>query len=336
MFALVALFLAGVIVLAATFGINAEAWVFKRANKHIYSSGQIVAAGTIYDRNGKVLAQTVDGERKYNSSSTVRRATLHTVGDLEGFISTGAHSAFRGELTGYSFLNGVYDLKRNGAGNDITLTIDADLCVTAYNALNGRKGAVGVYNYKTGEILCMVSTPTYDPYYKPTDIDSDTTGKYEAIYLNRFLSGVFTPGSTFKIVTAISAIENIPDINSRTFTCTGQYKTSTGIVKCNSVHGKVNFQQEQILQQHLRLHCRGARQRRADKDRRAGRLQQAHNGRRNKCHQELFYPQGCGQRRPRLGGHRSVSDSCQSLPDAYHDGRYSKRRQRTRTQAPEK
>ena len=75
MFALVALFLAGVIVLAATFGINAEAWVFKRANKHIYSSGQIVAAGTIYDRNGKVLAQTVDGERKYNSSSTVRRVT---------------------------------------------------------------------------------------------------------------------------------------------------------------------------------------------------------------------------------------------------------------------
>ena len=209
MFALVAIFLAGVIVLAATFGINAEAWVFKRANKHIYSSGQIVAAGTIYDRNGKVLAQTANGERKYNSSSTVRRATLHAVGDLEGFISTGAHSAFRGELTGYSFLNGVYDLKRNGAGNDITLTIDADLCVTAYNALNGRKGAVGVYNYKTGEILCMVSTPTYDPYYKPTDIDSDTTGKYEAIYLNRFLSGVFTPGSTFKIVTAISALENI-------------------------------------------------------------------------------------------------------------------------------
>ena len=75
MFALVAIFLAGVIVLAATFGINAETWVFKRANKHIYSSGQIVAAGTIYDRNGKVRAQTVNGERKYNSNSTVRRGS---------------------------------------------------------------------------------------------------------------------------------------------------------------------------------------------------------------------------------------------------------------------
>lgn len=243
MLAFTALFLAGVIILAATFGINAESWVFKRANKHIYTSGQIVAAGTIYDRNGKVLAQTVDGERAYNSNSTIRRATLHAVGDLEGFISTGAHSAFRSELTGYSFINGVYDLKKNGAGNDITLTIDAELCATAYNALNGRKGAVGVYNYKTGEILCMVSTPTYDPYNKPDNIDSDTSGKYEAIYLNRFLSGVFTPGSTFKIVTAISAIENIPDIDSRTFTCTGQYKTSTGVVKCNSTHGKLSFQQ---------------------------------------------------------------------------------------------
>lgn len=243
MFAFTALFLVGVIILAAMFGINAEAWVFKRANKHIYTSGQIVAAGTIYDRNGTVLAQTVDGERKYNSNSTIRRATLHAVGDLEGFISTGAHSAFNSELTGYSFINGVYDLKKNGAGNDITLTIDADLCATAYNALNGRKGAVGVYNYKTGEILCMVSTPTYDPYNKPDNIDSDTSGKYEAVYLNRFLSGVFTPGSTFKIVTAISAIENIPDIDSRTFTCTGQYKTSTGVVKCNSTHGKLTFQQ---------------------------------------------------------------------------------------------
>ena len=243
MFTLVALFLAGVIILVTTFAVNAQSWVFKRANQHIYSSGQIVAAGTIYDRNGTVLAQTVDGERKYNRNSTVRRATLHAVGDLEGFIATGAHSAFRGQLTGYSLINGVYDLKKNGAGNDITLTIDADLCATAYNALNGRKGTVGVYNYKTGEILCMVSNPSYDPNNKPTDIDSDTTGKYEGVYINRFFSGVFTPGSTFKIVTAISAIENIPDINSRTFTCTGQYNTSTGVVKCNSVHGKLNFQQ---------------------------------------------------------------------------------------------
>ncbi|MBQ2775569.1 MAG: penicillin-binding protein [Clostridia bacterium] len=238
-----AAFLAGVIVLVSTFVINAQDWAFKRANLHIYSSGQIVSAGKIFDRNGKVLAQTVDGEREYSDSKTVRRATLHAVGDLEGFIATGAHTTFRSELTGYSFFNGVYDLKKNGAGNDITLTIDSDLCTTALNALGNRKGAVGVYNYKTGEILCMVSTPTYDPENKPDDIDSDTSGKYDGIYLNRFLSGVFTPGSTFKVVTAISAIENIADINLRTFKCNGSYQTSTGEVRCNGVHGNINFGQ---------------------------------------------------------------------------------------------
>ena len=243
MFAFTAAFLAGLIILVSTFVVNAQEWVFKRANLHIYSSGQIVSAGTIYDRNGKVLASTVDGKRTYNESKTIRRATLHAVGDLEGFIATGAHTVFRSELTGYSFLNGVYELKKNGAGNDIKLTIDSDLCAVAINALGDRKGTVGVYNYKTGEILCMVSSPTYDPNNKPDDIDSDTSGKYDGIYLNRFLSGVFTPGSTFKVITAISAIENIPDINSKTFTCNGAYQTSTGEVRCNGVHGKLNFEQ---------------------------------------------------------------------------------------------
>ena len=82
MFAFTAAFLAGLIILVSTFVVNAQEWVFKRANLHIYSSGQIVSAGTIYDRNGKVLASTVDGKRTYNESKTIRRATLHAVGGL--------------------------------------------------------------------------------------------------------------------------------------------------------------------------------------------------------------------------------------------------------------
>ena len=243
MFAFAAAFMAGVIILTATFAVNADTWALKRANTHIYTNGQLSAAGKITDRNGKILAQTVNGKREYNSNSTIRKATLHAVGDLEGFISTGAHTQFKSELTGYNILDGIYSLKKNGSGNDIQLTIDADLCATAYRALGNRKGAVGVYDYTTGEILCMVSTPTFDPENKPKDIDTDTTGKYEAVYLNRFLSGVFTPGSIFKVVTAVSALENIPDINERTFECTGKYQTSTGEVRCNGVHGKINFQQ---------------------------------------------------------------------------------------------
>lgn len=241
LYAVLFAFFVGFAVLIYTFIMNGSDWATNKANRHLYSGGSISAAGAIYDRDGDVLAQTVDGKRKYNESSSVRKATLHTVGDLNGFIATGVQYTYRHTLTGYDFVNGISSIVQYGKGNDIHLTIDADISKVAYNALNGRKGAVSVYNYKTGEIVCMVSTPTYDPKNKPSDIDSNK--KYEGVYLNRVLSGLYTPGSTFKVITAASAVENIPDIFQREFNCTGKYNAGDGEVICNSTHGKVNFEQ---------------------------------------------------------------------------------------------
>ncbi|MBQ8784131.1 MAG: penicillin-binding protein 2 [Clostridia bacterium] len=239
--AVLAAFFVGFAILIYTFVMNGSDWATNKANRHLYSDGSISAAGAIYDCDGDVLAKTVDGARKYNESSTVRKATLHTIGDLNGFIATGVQYTYRHTLTGYDFVNGLSSIVQYGKGNDIHLTIDSDACEVAYKALNGRKGAVGVYNYKTGEIICMVSAPTYDPKSKPSDID--TNKKYEGVYLNRVLSGLYTPGSTFKVITAASAIENIPDIYERKFKCTGKYDTGDGTVICNSTHGTVNFEQ---------------------------------------------------------------------------------------------
>ena len=156
---------------------------------------------------------------------------LHAVGDNSSFIATGVQYVYSSKLSGYDFVNGVYNLKKYNRGNDINLTLDADICKTAYQAMDGRKGTIAVYNYKTGEMVCMVSTPSYDPQNKPDDID-DNPDEYEGVYLNRFVSGMYTPGSIFKIVTAISAIENIPDIYSQTFECTGEYATGDGKIIC--------------------------------------------------------------------------------------------------------
>lgn len=240
LYAVLAAFFIGFAILIYMFIANGSDWATKKANQHLYSEGSISAAGSIYDCNGEPLAQTIDGNRRYNELSSVRKATLHTVGDLNGFIATGVQYTYRHTLTGYDFVNGISSIVQYGKGNDIYLTIDAEVCKTAYNALNGRKGAVGVYNYKTGEIICMVSIPTYDPKNKPDDID--TNEKYEGVYLNRVLSGLYTPGSTFKVITAAGAIENIPDIYQRTFKCTGEYKTGDGTVICNDVHGTVDFE----------------------------------------------------------------------------------------------
>lgn len=243
LFALVAAFFGGLVFMAVSFALNADAWASSRLNEHIYKYRQLATAGTIFDRDNKVLAETKDGERVYAEDYTTRLATLHVVGDSQGYISTGVQTVFRPHLIGYNFVDGVYSTVKKGKGNDLTLTIDSAVSAAAYNALNGNKGTIAVYNYKTGAVVCEVSSPSFDPENKPTDIDTDTSGKYDGVYLNRFLSGVFTPGSTFKVVTAACAIENLPNVYKMTFNCTGKYKCGKNqYVICNGIHGKLSFE----------------------------------------------------------------------------------------------
>lgn len=243
LYALVLAFLAGLCILFYTFYTNADDWAMKKANRHLYTSGTLTTAGTITDETGAVLAETVDGKRTYNDDKTIRTATLHVVGDSEGYIATGVQTSYKDEITGYNFVDGIYDIKKYGKGNDLQLTINAELCATAYKALGKNKGTVGVYNYKTGELICVVSNPSYDIQNKPTEnINNDKTGAYEGVYLNRFFSGVYTPGSTFKIITAAAAIDNIPDISEKTYKCTGEYKVDGSSVKCMGRHGTVDFE----------------------------------------------------------------------------------------------
>ena len=247
LYVLIILFLAGCGLLFFNLVSNADEWSMNRANKHLYSDGALATAGDILDTNENVLVTTEKGDRVYSSNKNLRMALLHTVGDSSGYIANGVQTAFKDELTGYTLIDGVYNLKRYGKGNDIKLTLNSKVCETAYKALGKNKGTVGVMNYKTGEIICVVSTPSYDINNKPTDIDTDTTGKYEGVYMNRFFSGVYTPGSTFKVLTAACAVENIPDIYDRTFECKGKILIGEGYVICSGTHGKVALKKPLII-----------------------------------------------------------------------------------------
>ncbi|MBR5562466.1 MAG: penicillin-binding protein [Clostridia bacterium] len=239
-YALILAFIAGVGFFVANLMMNGAEWASNKANRHIYSGGTIVNAGTIYDRNGVVLAKSSDNERVFADNSTLRKSVLHVVGDTAGRISTGTHYLYRDVLSGYSRIEGIYNLKQTGIGTDIKLNIDSEANKIAYKALGDYDGAVAVYNYKTGELLCSVSKPAYDINNRPDDLL--TNPKYDGILLDKVVSGIYTPGSIMKIVTAACAIENIPDIYSRTFECDGEYETGDGSVICNGVHGKVDFQ----------------------------------------------------------------------------------------------
>ena len=236
---LTAVFVAGLGLFLWRLFTQGEQWATNPINEHITGSDNLTAVGTITDRNQVVLAQSVNGKRIYNEDYTTRCALLHTIGDNSIFISTAVQNMYRSDLAGYNPLTGISLSDVTGKGNDIKLTLDSSLCSTALKQLGDRTGAVCVYNYKTGEILCMVSTPTYDP-QNPPDIDENDK-KWDGVYLNRVFSSSLTPGSIFKIVTSAAAIENIPDISSRTFTCNGSMVVDGDKITCLEKHGQIGF-----------------------------------------------------------------------------------------------
>ena len=213
------LLLIGMMVFLFRWANQGRDWVGYFSNTTYYTNG------SIYDRNGITLYD--GGSRSYNESGSIRRAVMHLVGDQN--IATSMRNVQAGRLSGFHPVTGTAS-----GGHDLYLTVDAKLNEIAYNALNGRKGVVAVYNYITGEVICQVSAPAFDPLNPPSNLDDP---RYEGAYLNRFFSSVFTPGSIFKIVTTAVALEELNDLETWRYTCTGEMEFGAQSVTCPSVHG---------------------------------------------------------------------------------------------------
>ena len=211
--------------------IQADQWVVFAGSPHIYN-GSNIGCGVITDREG-ILLLDLNGIRTYSSEEDIRKATVHWLGDRKGSISAPALSTYAQELAGFTLLNGVYTY--SGVGGTAELTLSAQVQKAALDAMGSYKGTVGIYNYMTGELLCAVTTPTYDPDNIP---DVNGNEQLEGMYLNRFTQSVYTPGSIFKIVTLAAAFETILDIEQQTFSCTGAYTIGTEKITCEHKHGK--------------------------------------------------------------------------------------------------
>ena len=210
-------------------------WVMHQGSPHIYS-GENIGTGIITDRDGLLLAD-LNGQRSYAPSEALRISTVHWIGDRYGYVSAPAPATYAKEMAGFDPLTGLYSYSGNG---QLQMTLSAHLQMAALEAMGDYKGTLAVYNYKTGEILCAVSTPGFDPDAMP-DVGSDPNGKYEGVYMNRFLQSVYIPGSIFKVVTAAAALEEIPDIRQMKYTCTGTHTYGADAVTCEYPHGTVSF-----------------------------------------------------------------------------------------------
>lgn len=99
-------------------------------------------------------------------------------------------------------------------GDNVTLTIDSELCTDMARSFAqnensaGKNGAAVVMNYRTGEVLGQISLPNFDP----MNITAATKADSGKPFWNRVTQSVYAPGSTFKTVTTVSALENIKDI----------------------------------------------------------------------------------------------------------------------------
>lgn len=193
----------------------------------------------IFDRTGLNLVHTDEGETTYVDDEGQRRAVAHVVGDEYGF-SYGAQTMYSTYLYGFDkdTMGKIANLISGdeSTGSDVTLTTDASLCETALNAMGDNDGAVVVMNYETGEILASVSSPTFDP----SDMEEFMEGGGESELVNRAFSGLYPPGSIFKLVTATALIEN--GLDDFITTCDGGTDISGNEIACTGEHGAIDLQ----------------------------------------------------------------------------------------------
>lgn len=254
-FKLLAFFLFALFALLGTYGMHSIAlygnrWFTYAKNPRVRAQKQNVVPGDILDRSGVVLATSSVSEdgtvtRIYQANEAARRAVVHLLGDSDGQVANGVESFQTAYL--YGFQTGIWERiqalvtgqKRHG--DNVTLTVDSSLCTTILQSFQrrapGKAGAAVVMNYKTGEVLGMVSLPTFDP------MSSSAVSASSNAYWNRVTQNPYTPGSTFKLVTAAAQLRVNPSAQTMQVNCTGNLTVDGQVIHDygSASHGAIDL-----------------------------------------------------------------------------------------------
>lgn len=156
----------------------------------------------------------------------------------------GTEGILKYEVNAYGRIMQEIEKQEGLKGTDLDLTIDIRLQKAAFDAFGNEAGAAVVLDVNTGEILAFVSTPSFDP---NLFIDGISIKNWNSLLYdektpltNKAVSGQYSPGSTFKIVVALAALE-AGAIDTRTTSfCSGKMKLGNHLFHCwrHSGHGK--------------------------------------------------------------------------------------------------
>ncbi len=204
--------------------------------------------GNIMDRDGVILAQTQFDEN-------YREYRVYPYGKLFAHV-VGYHTNGKMGVEGqanYYLINTDISITQKASndaagiknpGNDVYTTLDFELQQSASKSLGVYKGAVIVTDCRTGEILALVSKPDFDPNNIEEMWDELIEDSKSSVLLNRVYQGVYPPGSTFKIVTALEYYREFEEkIGKYSYTCNGSYSQDGVKIKCyhGMSHGTVDF-----------------------------------------------------------------------------------------------
>lgn len=166
------------------------------------------AAAQLVGYLGKITAEDLEKHPELTSDGEIGRAGLEATYDEKLRGTAGGKLAITDEAGNEKSV--LLETKKKD-GESIHLTIDSSLQELAYNALANQAGATVVSAPKTGDLLALVSSPSYDPNKMTNGISQKEYDAYEKDskkpFLNRLVTG-YAPGSTFKIITAAIGLDN--------------------------------------------------------------------------------------------------------------------------------
>lgn len=161
-------FAGGMLFFLAEYANNGGDWAIQSFNKHITQGDSL--SGRVLDRDGTVVAYSDETGRVYHDDKSVRLALLHVVGDTRGYIATSTQYLYRAELSGYNLITGLVSPFGETNGSDVKLTVDADVCRTAYEALSGKKVRSWYIITRRGRFCVRSVHPASIPVRRPTTL----------------------------------------------------------------------------------------------------------------------------------------------------------------------
>lgn len=205
--------------------------------------------GSIYSRDGEVLAQTVlDAEQNETRVYPFSNLFSHIVGySTQGRMGVEALANYYLINTNTSINNKVANDMAGvkNPGDNVYTTLDVQIQQTANEQLSVYNGAIIVTEVSTGKVLAMVSHPDFDPNEISEIWDELLEDDSSSVLLNRATQGLYPPGSTFKIVTALEYVrENPGSWQGYRYQCNGSYRQGDNRISCyhGTNHGAVNFE----------------------------------------------------------------------------------------------